>query len=170
MAQKGSRYTVKTLGEVAAFFGCALQTVKQWRTGPDPMPGRPGAFDLAEIARWRIRRAEARYPDTTSNEQQLKEAKLAVQIQGMQRKNRVAEGSLISVDEVDRIFQRAISEHNAQAGQLKDRVLASLPANLNAGETERVIKAVNKAVDDLRNQMADAHDEWSQEKTELAQG
>ena len=162
MASKtGSRYLVKTLGDVAGFFGCALQTVKQWRTGPDPMPGAPGAFDLSEIVRWRVRRAEARNPEQSTQKQQLEEAKLAVDIQTKQLRYRRIAGELIEVDEVERLLARHISEHNAQAEQLKDRVLAALPSNLAPGETERVVNAVKKAVDDLRNQMADAAEDWT---------
>ena len=47
------RWSASTLGEVAEFFGAALQTVKQWRTESPPMPGVPGNYPLAEITRWR---------------------------------------------------------------------------------------------------------------------
>lgn len=47
------RWSASTLGEVAEFFGAALQTVKQWRTESPPMPGVPGNYPLPEITRWR---------------------------------------------------------------------------------------------------------------------
>ncbi len=55
----GDAWTVKTLGDVARFFGLQLQTVKEWRTGsaPDPMPGSEGSWPLPEITRWRLRKA-----------------------------------------------------------------------------------------------------------------
>jgi hypothetical protein len=49
-----TKWTAGTLGEVAAFLGVQLQTVKEWRTGPDPMPGAEGAYPLPEIVRWRF--------------------------------------------------------------------------------------------------------------------
>lgn len=63
----GSRpawWIVGKLGDVALWFGVELQTVKQWRTEADPMPGepgergQPGRYDLREITRWRVRKAE----------------------------------------------------------------------------------------------------------------
>src|SRR5579872_7047791 len=42
------RFTAATLGEVAGFLGVQLQTVKEWRTGPDPMPGSEGEWPLAD--------------------------------------------------------------------------------------------------------------------------
>ena len=124
------------------------------------MPGQPGAFDLSEIVRWRVRRAESRNPESTTQKQQLEEAKLAIEIQTKQLKYRRVAGELIEVDEVERLLARHISEHNAQAEQLKDRVLAALPSDLGPGETERVVNSVKKAVDDLRNQIADALEDW----------
>ncbi len=46
--------TATTLRDVAEFFGVQEQTVRQWRMRSDPMPGKPGEWDLAEITRWRI--------------------------------------------------------------------------------------------------------------------
>ena len=48
------RFLLRTLGEVAEFFGQALQTVKQWRMETPPMPGNEQAYPLREIVRWRI--------------------------------------------------------------------------------------------------------------------
>lgn len=54
-----SRWHAATLGDVAGFFGVELPTVKQWRCGPNPMPGNEGAWPLDEIARWRVAKAQA---------------------------------------------------------------------------------------------------------------
>lgn len=50
------KWTVKTLGEVAEFLGVELVTVRDWRTGPIPMPGKPGCYNLKEIVAWRCDR------------------------------------------------------------------------------------------------------------------
>ena len=47
---------MRTQGQVAAFFGVGLDTVKAWRA--QRMPGSPQRWDLAEIARWLVRRRE----------------------------------------------------------------------------------------------------------------
>ena len=50
------RFVASTLGEVAEFFGLAVQTVKEWRLASPPMPGEPGNYPLPEIVRWRLAR------------------------------------------------------------------------------------------------------------------
>lgn len=151
-----------TLGEVAAFFGVAVQTAKQWRTGSDPLPGRPGAFDLSACARWLLEREKqhARRPQEGSRLEQLQEAKLALEIKRRDVLLKRLTGDLVDVDAVARLFERSIAEHNAQADQLKDRILLLLPEHLTAPERERILRGVTKAIDDLRHQLADAAAEW----------
>lgn len=55
-AQGRGPFAASTLGEVAGFFGLALQTVKEWRQASPPMPGEPGNYPLPEIVRWRLAR------------------------------------------------------------------------------------------------------------------
>lgn len=57
--QRADPYTVRTLGQVAEWFGMELQTVKQWRMLDPPMPGQEGRWNLQEIARWRMARIKA---------------------------------------------------------------------------------------------------------------
>lgn len=54
-----SRFHVGTLGEVARLVGVELQTVKEWRSGPNAMPGSEGRWDIVEIFRWRCDRLKA---------------------------------------------------------------------------------------------------------------
>ena len=54
-----SRFRVQSLGEVARLVGMELQTVKEWRSGPNPMPGSEGAWDIVEIFRWRCDKLKA---------------------------------------------------------------------------------------------------------------
>jgi hypothetical protein len=157
------QFIVKTLGDVAAFFDVALQTVKQWRVGADGMPGKPGAFDLAEITRWRIEREKKnnRNAPEGSRKEQLEEAKLAIDVQKRKLQYDRLAGTLVDVDAVARLLERAIHEHNAQADQLHDRIEVLLPESLTTDERERVIRGINKAVDDLRNHLADASEQWT---------
>jgi hypothetical protein len=54
-----SRFHVGSLGEVARLVGVELQTVKEWRSGPNPMPGSEGQWDIVQIFRWRCDRLKA---------------------------------------------------------------------------------------------------------------
>lgn len=54
-----SRWNVRGLKDVAAFFAVAFDTVKRdWRAAG--MPGKPGSWDLSAIARWRIEKGDRR--------------------------------------------------------------------------------------------------------------
>lgn len=48
-----AEYIVGTIAEVAEFFGVGTSAVNAWRRDANPMPGTPGRFDLAEIAKWK---------------------------------------------------------------------------------------------------------------------
>ena len=54
-------YVASTLGEVAAFFGVREQTCRAWRMRADPLPGKPGEWNLAEITHWRIQYERAKH-------------------------------------------------------------------------------------------------------------
>ena len=54
-------YVASTLGEVAAFFGVQEQTCRAWRMRADPLPGKPGEWNLAEITHWRIQYERAKH-------------------------------------------------------------------------------------------------------------
>ena len=56
MAEKNAkRWRVKTLAEVAAFFGVSPETVRHWRGAG--LPGKAGCWELSAIVRWRVARA-----------------------------------------------------------------------------------------------------------------
>lgn len=162
-----SAFTVRTLNDVAEFFGVARQTVKNWRMESDPMPGSPGAFNLSAIAQWRIEREERnnRNPREGSRIEQLEEAKLAIAVQSNKLKYERLAGNLVEVEAVARLLERAIHEHNAQADQLRDRIEVLLPDSLTTEERDRVIRGIEKAVDDLRGHLADAAEQWTIENT-----
>lgn len=71
-----ARWTVETLGEVAAFFGVEGQTVREWRSGANPMPGDQGQWDLSDITRWRCDRLKALGANAKSPEE--KEIEIAI--------------------------------------------------------------------------------------------
>jgi hypothetical protein len=157
---------VATLREVAAFFGVAVQTAKQWRTEPEPMPGKPGAFNLSACVRWRIQRERrsARQPAEGSKLQKLEEEKLTVDLQTKQTRLELLRGALVETDEVTGLFERAIHEHNSQADQLKERLLVLLPDGLAEGERTRIVQGIERAVNDLRLHLADAAEQWAREQ------
>ena len=47
------RFDLKSIGEVAEFFGLDEHTVRQWRLKTPPMPGEPGKWPIKAIVQWR---------------------------------------------------------------------------------------------------------------------
>lgn len=47
------RFDLKTLSEVAEFFGLDEHTVRTWRLKSPPMPGEPGRWPIKQIVQWR---------------------------------------------------------------------------------------------------------------------
>lgn len=152
----------RTLGEVARYFGRAEQTVKQWRTATPPMPGSQGRYPLRAIAQWLAQRFDAKQPSAQASEQKekLEVAKLAIAVKRQQLLYEQLAGQLVAVDQVARLFERTINEHNAQIDQLKDRVLSLVPEDLSPTDRRRLLKGITKAVEDLKHQMADAAAGW----------
>ena len=54
-----SRWFVPMLADIAELFGVEVQTVREWRTGPQPMPGSEGRWNIKDIVQWRCDRLKA---------------------------------------------------------------------------------------------------------------
>lgn len=157
-------WNVGTLGDVAAFLGYQLQTVKQWRTGPDPMPGEPGAWPLDEITRWKLRQAGANAASTRTSE--LIQEEKEVDIERKRLKLAREQGELVEFDAVGRIFGRTIAELQSFGKEIPDRILEALPQNMPAKTKGRILTVVRKAVDTMFDGMAQASETWAKEVLE----
>lgn len=161
IAQPADRWIVSRLQEVADFFDVAYPTVKEWRTGPDPMPGTAdkqglGRFDLREIARWKIRRsreaaqAQVRSPKTLIEEQlksvQLEQEKLALAKQQRQ---------LVRRDAVMAEAKSIMARLAGRLDQLPDELAALVP---DAQLRSEIVVAIRQGIDNMRRDVA----RWAQ--------
>lgn len=148
---------VKTLREVADWFGVKVQTARQWRTEAPPMPGEPGHYDLREITRWRVRKAEtwsqneARAPRNKVADQ-IAEIELATAKLDLAKK----EGVLVRRDAV-------LAEARAMAARLAGR-LDQLPEEMAAVEPDaerraRLLVALRQSVGNMRRDVTNWGDE-----------
>jgi hypothetical protein len=162
---------VKTLTDVAKAFDLDYRSVKLWPKR-DGWPGKiGGAFDLVAIAVWRERTFDRRGGRQERNDgddetggigaAQTRKEWAAAKLKELELERET--GKVIEVDAVTRLLARSIATHNAQANQLKDRVLQLLPAKFPAKDRKRIVAGVTKAVDDLRRQMAEAAEEFGRE-------
>jgi hypothetical protein len=161
------RFVVGTLREVAEFVGMAPQTVKQWRGGSAGMPGKPGHYDLGECVRWLLARCEKRQGGESQASTRLMQVEIErAEIDVAKRRLQFAQldASALDTEEVARLFERTIAEHNSQAAQAGDRIIALLPDELDAVTRKNVLEGVNRIMDDLRSYLADAAESWSRER------
>jgi hypothetical protein len=91
-----SRWVVETLGDVAEFFGVELVTVREWRTGPVPMPGDQGAWDLKAITRWRCERLKANVNAKPKEIQELEIREKQIDVAKKELILRQKQGDLVS--------------------------------------------------------------------------
>lgn len=104
------RFIVKTLREVADFFGVQETTVRiEWRHRTK-MPGEEGRYDLAAIARWKLNRMrEATPPAAAAEKTNVEIAVLHERRQHLSMRNAMMAGTVLdrdaTVQEVSIIMQ-----------------------------------------------------------------
>ncbi len=132
-----SKFTVKTLGQVAKFFGVSLQAVKQWRCGPDPMPGEPGAWPLWEIVRWRYAKVRHRIERNESAEQRknLELAKLATDVQARQQELQRLAAGLVNREAAERQIASMVDRVCWRLQQVPDECATIFPPAIRDSAT-----------------------------------
>ena len=99
--EKEASYIVTTATAVARFFGVTTAAVSKWASEAEPMPGRKGSYDLAAIARWKLRRTgkggEENQDPLRAVDIRLKTA----QAEAKELENALTRGNLVPVDKVD---------------------------------------------------------------------
>lgn len=156
-------HVVNTLGEVAEFFGMSVDTIRHWRTGPDPMPGiagsgrSPGRFDLQEICRWRIAKMPAPKPVDRRDEAELKLLEANVNL----RETRLTQlrSTLLDAGVMTQLIRSLIDEHSKLADELAKRIKAALP-DLKPNDYSQACEHIHREVGELLFTMSVAADEW----------
>ncbi len=148
LLESESRWVVGSLGEVAAFFGCQLQTVKEWRVGPNRMPGDEGRWDLQEITLWRCDRLKATTGNTkTARQKELDEKQQEIRLQRDITKLRNEQGELISRVAAAAKVAEMLNEARVQIESIPSICGASVPPEMRADlvhEWEQQISLVLK--------------------------
>lgn len=141
-----SRWVVSSLGEVAQLVGVELQTVKEWRTGADKMPGTEGRWDIIQIFRWRCERLKANAGNVKTQEQRdLELRELAAEVASKELKLRKARGELISRDASKAATASILNEARVQLEAIPSILGASIPPDLRSDlvhELEQQIKLI----------------------------
>ncbi len=133
---------VRTLGEVAEIFGVSREAVKNWRSGPDKMPGQAGAWPLWEIVRWRFAKTVLEPQKADEQREKLELAKLATEVQSRQLKLKREAGELVN-------RAAAIARVTEMFNTVRQRLLA-VPEELASGLPQSVR---SEMVADLKHKM-----------------
>jgi phage terminase Nu1 subunit (DNA packaging protein) len=143
-----SRWMARTLGEVAEFFGMQLQTVKEWRTGPQPMPGEEGKWPLSEIAQWRDARMRPGMRSELDEKRQAAEVRLKeMQAKRAELKYRKEQGELVERSAVASVLARICTEIRTRLEAIAPEVGTTAPPDLRR---EIVRDVANKVAMALR--------------------
>ena len=120
---------VRTLAQVAEWFGMELQTVKQWRSSS--CPGVEGAYDLREIARWRIQRVKnERAEPTRKNE--LEQQQLELSNARLLLKLKKEAGELVSRIAAKSSIRQMFARLKSQLEPIPELLAPLLPNELRA--------------------------------------
>lgn len=150
------RYPDRTLGDVAAHFGVGLDTVKKWRTGPDPMPEKvKGRWPLDLIAQWRFARVMAP-KESSERREELELAKLETEVESKQLALRQKAGGLVdraaAIATITEMFNRVRQRLMAAPEELA----SALPQSLRADFVVELKHKVNLILKEFESWSGDA--------------
>lgn len=150
------RWVVKTLSDVAEFFGLATQTVKQWRTEPVPMPGVDGGYDLREVVRWRVDKLQGGTARSAKQIQDLErgQVKLAAERLELER----LRDSLVSRQDVEEWAEVVLSEARDLIMQIPGAVSAVCALQDRDTVFEQADAMVRDTLQALHNRLSDHAD------------
>ena len=146
-----SAWTFRTLGEVAEFFGVALQTVKQWRTESPPMPGDENGYPVRDVVLWRERKLQG---STITEEKRLQELELG-RIRLEQERMALAkdQGQTVLREDVERWAAVALTELREGIMQLPAKVIQTVEPEQRAQVREDVTLHCINVLDNTARQL-----------------
>lgn len=125
-----SRWVVETLGEVAEFFGVELVTVREWRTGPTPMPGEPGAYDIKAATRWRCEKLKGNINQKSKEMVELEIREKQADVQKKELNVRKQRGDLVSRTAIKAAVSGLLNDARLQLEAIPGVVAAHVPPDM----------------------------------------
>lgn len=122
------KWTASTLGEVAEFFGMALQTVKQWRMETPPMPGSEGKYPLQQITQWRLNKVSQADLAAAKRQQDYELGRILVESKQIELDREKA--LILDRHDVELFVATALVELRETIMQLPEKLAASAPQEL----------------------------------------
>lgn len=152
-----------TQREVGFHFDVKLSTVKKW--AGDGMPGTKGHYDLAAIEKWVAINHKAKKPHREKLDSELSEEaaravaiqeiekaeKLTLERKKLERTDRIEEGGLCRLDDVNRFLTEFLTEYR----QIQNRMVVDFAAGYGQKLQPALREDLGARVELLQNQMAD---------------
>lgn len=122
------RFDLKTLSEVAEFFGLDEQTVRTWRLKTPAMPGEPGKWPIKSIVQWRCNWIQQTDLAAAKRQQDFELGQIQVESKRLELDRE--KGSVIDRQDVELWAATALIELRTGVMQLPEMLAASAPQEL----------------------------------------
>jgi len=132
------RFDLKTLGEVAEFFGLDEHTVRQWRLKTPAMPGEPGKWPIKSIVQWRCNWIQQTDLAAAKRQQDFELGQIQVESKRLELDRE--KGLILDRQDVELWASTALIELREGIMQLPEMLAASAPQELKdftRSETDR---------------------------------
>lgn len=137
-AKQNDRFDLKTLSEVAEFFGLDEQTVRTWRLKSPPMPGEPGKWPIKQIVQWRCNWIQQTDLAAAKRQQDFELGQIQVESKRIELDRE--KGLILDKQDVELWGATALVEVREGVMQLPEILAASAPQEMKdfvRSETER---------------------------------
>lgn len=119
---------------------------------------------MDQIFRWKLQQAGANAASSQAAEERLEG--LRIDNDRKRLKLLKEQGDVVEFEAVVRIFSRTIAQLQSFGKEIPDRVLDSLPQNLNAKTKARVLNSVRKSFESMFDGMSQTANTWADEVLE----
>jgi citrate lyase beta subunit len=132
------RFDLKTLSEVAEFFGLDEHTIRTWRLKTPPMPGEPGKWPIKNIVQWRCNWIQQTDLAAAKRQQDFELGQIQVEAKRLELDRE--KGLILDRQDVELWASTALIELREGIMQLPEILAASAPQELKdftRAETDR---------------------------------
>lgn len=126
--QQRDRFDLKTLSEVAEFFGLDEHTVRTWRLKTPPMPGTPGKWPIKQIVQWRCNWIQQTDLAAAKRQQDFELGQILVETKRIELDRE--KGLILDRQDVELWASTALIELREGIMQLPEMLAASAPQEL----------------------------------------
>ncbi len=160
---EGSAKILATHRAIGEHFGVKLSTVRKWAS--DGMPGSVGNYNLNEISVWVAINRKSKKPHREKKDSELndeavrataiqeieKAAKLGLERKRLERIDRIEEGGLCRLDDVNRFLTEFLTEYR----QIQNRMVVDFAAGYGQKLQSSLREDLGARIELMQNQMAD---------------